>query len=98
MYTDQNTLDILVKMIRGKRAILESVNAKGKRYSISKSNVNIKSTKYITFTDPLELSFSSLPKDQSRHYSILCPLQSVSSDTPISVDNLSLGNISMRMI
>ena len=57
--TDQNTLDILMKISMIDRAVLEFVYQEWKRESRSKNNVNIKSTKEITFMEPLELSFSS---------------------------------------
>ena len=65
---------------------------KGKRESKSKNGVNIKKTKVITFTEPLEQSFSFSPQNQSRHFSIICTLQSLRYETSLSFDNRSLGN------
>ena len=50
MDPDQNTLEILTKISRRNRYVLEFSNEKGERESKSKNGVNINSTKAITFT------------------------------------------------
>ena len=92
MGPDQKTLDRLMKISRGNRTLFKFSNVKGNRESRSKNYVNIKITKDITFTEPLGLSLSSSPKDQLRHYTMLCPLQSVIPDKSLLFDNISLGN------
>ena len=42
--------------------------------------------------ETLKLSLSYSTQDQSRHSTMICPLQSVISDTSISFDNGSLEN------
>ena len=92
MRLDQNTLIILMKISIRNRSVLEFSNSKGKRESRSKNDVNFKRTKSITSTDPLEMAFSSSPQYQLRNILMLCPLQSVSSDTSISFYNGSIEN------
>ena len=54
--------------------VLEYENAKGKGYPRINNGVNIKRNKAIKFTDPMELSFSSLPQHQQHHCEMICPL------------------------
>ena len=77
IYPDQNTLKRLVK--RSKR----NGDTKGKIVSRSTNYANINSTKAVPLTYPLKLLFYSSHQDQSIHYAILCPLQSLISDTLI---------------
>ena len=92
MDPDQNNLEVLMKRSRRNRAILEFSNAKENIESRSKNYVNIKRIKAIKFAEPLELSFSSSPQYKSRSYVMICPKQSVRSDTSLSFDNGSFGN------
>ena len=83
IYPDQNTLKRLVKRSKRNRDVLEIENTKGKIVSRSTNDANIKSTKAMPITYPLKLIFYYSPQDQSLHYEILCPLQSLISDTSI---------------